>query len=205
MTKKSTAKKTTAKKTTREHLIDVGLQRIRSTGYAATGVKEILDLAEVPKGSFYHYFPSKEAFAEEVLQSYGAGEAQRWESILGDIKVAPLRRLRRYFDDLASVYEDQINPVGGCLLGNLSIEVAEHSPKLQSLLSGAFGYWQKAVAAVLHEAVQRGDLSPSTKPDDLAAFLINSWEGALVRMKAERSSNPIHTFIHFTFSVVLKR
>jgi len=66
--------------TTREHLIEVGLERIRRIGYAATGVKEILDLAGVPKGSFYHYFPSKEAFVQEVLQRYSARETQRWKT-----------------------------------------------------------------------------------------------------------------------------
>ena len=53
---------------TREHLLEVGLERLRSTGYTATGVKEVLDLANVPKGSFYHYFPSKEAFAGEEFR-----------------------------------------------------------------------------------------------------------------------------------------
>src|ERR1700735_454618 len=89
---------------TREHLLEIGLERLRSTGYTATGVKEILDLARVPKGSFYHYFPSKEAFASEVLDRYAGGERKRWERVLGDREVAPLVRLRRYFDEMISVY-----------------------------------------------------------------------------------------------------
>src|SRR5580693_10290115 len=115
---------------TREHLLEIGLERLRSTGYTATGVKEVLDIAQVPKGSFYHYFPSKEAFAGEVLQRYLDGEVRRIERILGNHKVAPLKRLRKYFDELISVY-GQRGEINGCLLGSLSLEVADHSPALQ--------------------------------------------------------------------------
>ena len=193
-----------AAQTTREHLIEIGLQRIQKFGYAATGVTEILDLAGVPKGSFYHYFRSKEAFAQEVIRRYAAREAQRCETILGDDRLPPLKRLRKYFDELVSVY-GQKGPVSGCLFGQMSVEVAEHSPDIQSLLSGAFAYWQQAIAALLRSAVDRGELPRSTKADELASFLLNSYEGALVRSKAEKSDEPLDTFIHFAFKVVLKK
>jgi TetR/AcrR family transcriptional regulator, transcriptional repressor for nem operon len=189
---------------TREHLLEVGLERLRSTGYTATGVKEVLDLANVPKGSFYHYFESKEAFAGEVFQRYADGEMQRAERILGDRKAAPLKRLRRYFEELISVY-GQAGDISGCLVGSLSLEVADHSPKLRSKLQAVFGGWQKGIADVLREATERGDLPRSTKPDELAEFLLNSYEGALVRMKAEKSDKPLQTFLHFAFNVLLKK
>lgn len=190
--------------TTREHLIEIGLQRIHKIGYAGTGVKEILDLAGVPKGSFYHYFPSKEAFAQEVLQQYASREAQRWEIILREDKLPPLKRLRKYFNELVSVY-GQKGPIRGCLMGQMSVEVAEQSPAIQSLLSRAFGDWQEAIAALLRSAVDRGDLPRSTKADELASFLLNSWEGALVRSKAEKSDQPLEIFIQFAFKVLLKK
>jgi TetR/AcrR family transcriptional repressor of nem operon len=190
--------------TTREHLIEIGLQRIHKFGYAATGVKEILDLAGVPKGSFYHYFPSKEAFAQEVLQRYSSIEFQRCETILGDDRLPPLKRLRKYFNELISVY-GQRGPITGCLFGNMSVEVAEHSSSIQSQLSSSFGRWQQAIAALLRSAVDRGDLPRSTKPNELSSFLLNSWEGALVRSKAEKSDQPLETFIHFAFKVLLKK
>jgi TetR/AcrR family transcriptional regulator, transcriptional repressor for nem operon len=189
---------------TREHLLEVGLERLRSNGYTATGVKEILDVAGVPKGSFYHYFSSKEAFAGEVLQRYGEGEIQRLERVLGDRKVAPLKRLRRYFEELISVY-GQRGAISGCLVGSMSIEVADQSQKLQTQLQTIFDVWQRGVAEVLREAVERGDLSQSTQIDTLAEFLLNSYEGALVRMKAEKSDKPLENFLHFAFNVLLKK
>jgi TetR/AcrR family transcriptional repressor of nem operon len=189
---------------TREHLLEIGLERLRSTGYTATGVKEILDLAGVPKGSFYHYFPSKEAFAGEVFQLYADGEIRRAERILGDRKVAPLKRLRQYFEELIAVYGHSAD-ISGCLVGSLSLEVADHSPKLQMQLKAVYGFWQKGMADVLREAVEQGDLPKSTQPDMLAEFLLNSYEGALVRMKAEKSDGPLDNFLHFAFDVLLKK
>jgi TetR/AcrR family transcriptional repressor of nem operon len=67
---------------TREELIEVGLKQIHSAGYTATGINQILELADVPKGSFYHHFASKEAFAKEVQERYASGEQERWELFL---------------------------------------------------------------------------------------------------------------------------
>src|ERR1700710_1026742 len=102
--------------TTREHLLEVGLKQLRSTGYTATGVKDVLDLAQVPKGSFYHYFPSKEAFVGELFERYATGEGDRAQRLLGDVTSPPLKRLRAYFEELISVY-GQPGEAAGCLIG----------------------------------------------------------------------------------------
>ncbi len=188
---------------TRDHLLEVGLRRIHSVGYAATGVKEILDEAEVPKGSFYHYFASKEAFAKEVLALYVRGENERAEKILRDGKGTPLKRLRRYFEELIAVFGPTAK-TSGCLIGNLSLEMADHSESIQTLLHESFSNWQTGVAGILQEAIARGDLSKSNKPQELASFLLNSYEGALLRSKADRSSKPLENFLHFAFNVLLK-
>ena len=190
--------------TTRDHIIDVGLHFMHSAGYTAAGVKQILALAHVPKGSFYHYFPSKEAFTEEVLTRYGTLEINRLDGFLRNRKVAPLKRLRNYFEALAVFYE-QNHLASGCLLGNLSSEIADHSPVLQSVLRGAFHRWQDGICSILAEAVEHGDLPKSSKPDELAAFLLNGWEGALVRMRADKSNKPLYNFIHYAFDVLLRK
>jgi len=188
---------------TRDHLLQVGLRRIHSMGYASTGVKEILDEADVPKGSFYHYFASKEAFAKEVLELYVRGENERAEKILRDGKGAPLKRLRRYFEELIAVYGPTAK-ISGCMVGNLSLEMADHSDSIQSLLHESFSDWQTGVAGILQEAIDRGDLAKSNKSQEFASFLLNSYEGALLRSKADRSSKPLENFLHFTFNVLLK-
>ncbi len=189
---------------TREQLLEVGLRQLRLTGYTATGLKEVLDLAGVPKGSFYHHFPSKEAFASDLIGRYAEAEAERVHRVLDDTDVPPLKRLRSYFEELSTVNGYQAE-VSGCLMGSLSLEVADHNDALQTQLQSLFGILQNAIAIVLRSAIQRGDLEKSNKPDALADFIMNSYEGALVRMKADRCNRPLESFLHFTFDVILKK
>jgi len=189
---------------TRDHLLEVGLRQIRAEGYAATGVKEILDEAKVPKGSFYHHFPSKEVFGREVLALYVKGEVERAGRILLDGKAAPLKRLRRYFEELIGVYGNTAE-ISGCLLGNMSLEMADHSEVIQSLLQSSFANWQEGIAGILKQAIERGDLTKSTRPEELAGFLLNSYEGAMLRSKADRSNKALDTFLYFAFNVLLKK
>jgi len=187
---------------TREHLIEVGLDLMRQHGYGATGLQEILKASDVPKGSFYHHFESKEAFAAVVLNRYISLEKKHCEEVLGNTRQAPLKRLRRYFEDLIQS-AGQSAPVQGCLMGSLCLEVARSSSLLQACISTSFTDWQAAIASVLSEAIDRGDLPKSTKAEALAGFVLNSWEGALLRSQADRSDAPLRDFLHFTFSELL--
>ena len=95
--------------------------------------------------------------------------------------------MRRYFEELIAVYGPPA-AISGCMMGNLSLEMADHSDSIQSLLHQSFASWQTGIAGVLQEAMDRGDLAKSNKPQELASFLLNSYEGALLRSKADRSS-----------------
>ena len=188
---------------TREELIEVGLKQIHSAGYTATGINQILELADVPKGSFYHHFASKDAFAKEILEHYNFGEQERWESFLGDTKVSPLKRLRRYFKEMIAIYGRR-GRSAGCLLGNMTLEIAEHNPKLRGVLRKSFDRWQNAIAKTIREAIEEHELPKTANPDELAAVLVNAWEGAQVRTKVEQSDKPLELFLDVTFNVLLK-
>lgn len=187
---------------TREQLITVGLELMRRHGYGATGLQEILREADVPKGSFYHYFSSKEEFAAAVLARYVASAKEHSRQVLGNLRQAPLKRLRRYFEELI-VLAGQSAPIQGCLLGSLSLEVAGASSLLQGCASSGFTEWQGMISEVLREAVERGDLPKSTKTEALAGFVLNSWEGALLRSQADKSDGPLKDFIHYVFEELL--
>ena len=191
-----------AGKSTRDHLIDVGVELMHQHGYKATGLIEILHAANVPKGSFYHHFSSKEDFAVAALGRYAAREAEHCESILGDAKTPPLKRLKRYFTDLIRIY-GQKGSIPGCLMGRFSLEAAEESPLLRQHLSTWFGNWQRGIASVIRQAVEKKDLRVETDPELLAGFLINSWQGALVRSLAEKSDAPLKSFMRYTFDQLL--
>jgi len=188
---------------TRDNLIEMGLQHMQETSYCSTGLNEVLALAGVSKGSFYHYFPSKEEFGSAVLQRYLELEVARAATLLGVSKTAPIKRLRRYFEELISVYGPKGAMNGGCLLGNLSQEMANHSDLVQQTLQEGFRTWEVAIDAVLLEAVTRGELPPRAKTMEMASFILNSYEGALLRAKAERSEAPLRLFLQMIFGSFL--
>jgi TetR/AcrR family transcriptional regulator, transcriptional repressor for nem operon len=194
-----------SKQPTREHLIKVGLELIRSAGYTATGINQVLQAADVPKGSFYHHFSSKDEFVMEVIRRYATGEQERVERLLSDTSVSPLKRLRQYFKDLIATYGLEGSPaISGCLLGNLSLEIAGQNDAIRSLLKQAFDGWQSALAGTIREAIEKKELPQTARADDLAALLVNGWEGAQVRAKSEQSDKPLTLFLDHAFDVLLK-
>jgi TetR/AcrR family transcriptional regulator, transcriptional repressor for nem operon len=193
-----------SKQTTKENLIQVGLDLMRSSGYTATGVNQVLEAAKVPKGSFYHHFTTKDEFALEVIKRYAAGEQERWERFLANSNLSPLKKLRRYFKDLIATYGRRGGPIAGCLLGNLSLEVAGHNEEIRKLLGQAFNAWQDAIAKTIREAIEKHELPNTLKADDIASLLVNNWEGAQVRAKTEQNDKPLELFFESTFNVLLK-
>jgi TetR/AcrR family transcriptional regulator, transcriptional repressor for nem operon len=193
-----------SKQTTKDNLIEVGLRLIHTAGYTATGINQILEAADVPKGSFYHHFTTKDEFVMEVIRRYAAGEQERWEKLLDDSNLSPLKKLRRYFKDLMATYGRRGGPIAGCLLGNLSLEVAGQNEEIRKLLREAFDAWQSAIAQTVSEAIEKQELPKTSKADDLAALLVNGWEGAQVRAKTDQSDKPLELFIDNAFNVLLK-
>ena len=192
-----------AEKSTRDHLIDVGLELMHQHGYQATGLSDILKAADVPKGSFYHHFDSKEDFAAAALERYIAREAQHSVTVLNDSKTPPLKRLKRYFVDLMKVY-GQSGRIPGCMMGRFSLEIGAASPQLRKRISTSFAHWQHTIATVLQQAVAHKELPADTDSASLAGFLLNSWEGALLRSQADKSNAPLETFMHYVFDGFLR-
>jgi TetR/AcrR family transcriptional regulator, transcriptional repressor for nem operon len=193
-----------SKQTTKENLITVGLEMIRSAGYTATGINQVLEAANVPKGSFYHHFATKDEFVLEVIQRYAAIEQERWEKFLDDSNLSPLKKLRRYFKDLIATYGRRGGPISGCLLGNLSLEIAGQNDEIRKLLAKAFDAWQNALARTIREAIEKQELPKTLKADDVAALLVNNWEGAQARAKTEQNDKPLELFYDNAFNFLLK-
>jgi len=191
-------------KSTRDHLIDVGLGLMHQNGYSATGLTDILKAADVPKGSFYHHFGSKQDFAAAALERYGMRERVHVAAVLNDTTTPPLKRLRRYFGDLVKIY-GQKGAIPGCMMGRFSLEIAEENPQLRKQISASFDHWQHSIATVIQQAVTQKELPAYTDPESLAGFLLNSWEGALLRSQADKSNTPLETFMRYAFDRLLTK
>lgn len=187
---------------TRDLLIETGVSLMAERGYTAVGVKDITSSADVPKGSFYYYFDSKEAFAGEVVARYASQEGvPLTELIKGDGPA--LKRLRLYFEHARDRFvEDGL--AKGCLLGAMASEMGDHSPAIRNSLTASFASWRNAFATVLREAASEGDLQTEIDTLQLADTLIDGWEGAIIRMKAEKSAAPLDRYIENAFTFILK-
>jgi TetR/AcrR family transcriptional repressor of nem operon len=192
-----------AKATTKVALVDAGTRLILEQGYHHTGIQDVLQAAGVPKGSFYYYFPSKEAFGLEVIAQFAAAYRARLEQYLGDTTASPLTRLRRHQEELLARFERR-GCRGGCLIGNLSQELADQSPRLRAQLDAVLSSWRERYAQLFREAQAVGELRADFDPQGLADFYLNSFEGALLRAKVSKSAAPLRLFLTCMFDSVLQ-
>jgi TetR/AcrR family transcriptional repressor of nem operon len=192
-----------AKATTREVLLDVGAQVILEKGYNHTGIQEILQAAGVPKGSFYYYFTSKADFGLQVIEHWTAAYTERLKQYLGDTTNSPLTRLRRHLEQSLARFETR-GCRGGCLVGNLSQELADQSDLFGARLEAVLRDWRALYGRLFQEAQAVGELRTDLDPQGLADFYLNSFEGALLRAKVSKSPEPLRLFMTIMFDGVLQ-
>jgi TetR/AcrR family transcriptional regulator, transcriptional repressor for nem operon len=179
----------------KENLLTLGVQLLMQQGYHGTGLKEILDTVQIPKGSFYNYFSSKESFAAEVIQHYINPFIDQLNGHLETPDTDALSALKNYFDELI-VELEKAKFKGGCLLGNLMGEIGDTSELCQRSLQLAVHRYQSLLAQGLKKAQVEGTVRTDKSADDMADLLIDTWQGALLRMKIEQSSEPLKQCCH---------
>ena len=183
----------------REQIVEAGLKTFLQKGFNACGVRDITDAAGAPTGSFYNHFASKEALGAEIVERY-ARDSRR--EALRDKRLPPLRRLRRHFEGLNQKYTD-LHYGRGCLLGNFSAELADHSPLIRERLAALFASWTRDIEDAVRDAQAEGSTSSRTNPADVAAFLLDAYEGALLRARVEKSGAPLDRFMTMAFTRLL--
>ena len=176
-----------------QELLEKGADLICSRGFNATGLQEITDAAGVPKGSFYNYFDSKEAFAVAILSEYWDLVVELYGPILRESDTPPLSRIARYFHGLAEFHERRRFTVG-CLIGNMALEVTPSSEEVRSKLAMIYREWSAALAECLREAQASKRLARGKDPNQIAAALIDAFEGAVMRAKVERGRGAFQRF-----------
>ncbi|CAG7856092.1 hypothetical protein MCAMS1_00454 [biofilm metagenome] len=178
------------KQINQENLLEQGVRLLMLQGYHGTGLKEILDAVQIPKGSFYNYFSSKEYFAADVIQHYIQPFLDQLQRHLDTPNTDALTALRNYFNELIQELESA-QFTGGCLLGNLMGEIGDTSDVCQQSLRLAVQKYQNLLATALKAAQSEGHIRTDKSADDMANLLLNTWQGALLRMKVEQSSEPL--------------
>lgn len=180
---------------TRLALLNAGVAALTEKGFSATGIDEILRSIDVPKGSFYHYFKSKEAFGAELIERYASYFAAKLDRILLNEARSPLQRLTDFFED-AEQGMKRFDFQRGCLVGNLGQEMGALPERYRTLLIEVFLDWQARTSTCLEQARQAGEISADIDCDEAAEFFWIGWEGAVLRAKLEQSERPLRLFAH---------
>ena len=187
----------------RDTILDAGLKAMFRTGYHGTSVRDVTAAAGAPQGSFTNHFRSKEAFASEVLDRYFASVRGLVAEALEDTSLTPRSRLRRYLDLITGRLEGD-GFSRGCLIGDLSLEASGSNEMLRTQLDAIFREWRAPFASCIAEAQASGEIASDFEAGELAEFLLASWQGAILRMKVERSPAALERFKKIAFQTVFR-
>jgi TetR/AcrR family transcriptional regulator, transcriptional repressor for nem operon len=189
--------------TAKARLLEAGLVMLLQRGYHDIGIQPLLDATDVPKGSFYHHFASKEDFALQVIDLYMVEVHRGLDAFLLDETRPPLARVRAFFEGTTEKYRGE--GYLGCLLGGLGQELSGVSEVFRSKVEQCLSEIAQRIGACLAEACKRGDLPAGTDPRRMAELLINCWEGAALRTRLLRDPAPLAAMLDFYFQAATRR
>ncbi|TDF39293.1 TetR/AcrR family transcriptional regulator [Alteromonadaceae bacterium M269] len=182
----------------RSQLIDIGMSLIRSRSFASVGISDILKEADIPKGSFYHYFSTKEDYGLAIAESYHDQQLRETRTLLNDSQKAPIDKLFNFFENASLEYQRR-EFADGCLMCNLSVELGDQNERFQQILKRQWHELTAELQQCLSE-LDNNDIGLAHLSDaEAAQWLINSWSGALVRMKADGNATPLTLFMKTVF------
>ncbi len=182
-------------------MLEKGAALIHRQGYHHTGIQQIVDAAGVPKGSFYFYFKSKQAFGLAVIDGFSASYRALAERHLVDPSLPPLERLKAFYGAFRDFFVSS-NCGLGCPVGNLTLELADTDDVFRSRLNAAWDGMIAPIRDLLIAAQGAGELSTSLDPDDWALFLVSGWEGAIAAMKTRKDIGPLEVFEKLTLAAL---
>ncbi|EYS85523.1 TetR family transcriptional regulator [Cupriavidus sp. SK-4] len=179
-------------------LTKAGRELFTRHGYNATGIQQITDHAGVPKGSFYNHFESKEAFAAVIVAQYAGFLQRSWEAMIDEAPSAPMAAIRYVFARMIAYHQSR-KLQAGCLIGNFAAEIALSSEVCRAALQAAQLAWRERLAGMISEAQAHGDIRADITAAELSGLAWDAWEGALLRMKLERSVEPLRRSVDLMF------
>jgi TetR/AcrR family transcriptional repressor of nem operon len=187
---------------TRALLIRRGLEILTTQGVSATALDDVLKSINVPKGSFYHYFASKQGcFCRGDPRYHAEYFARKLKLHFHNPLLTPLARLAAFVDDACHGVERHAFK-RGCLVGNLGQEVSALDERLRLRLEAIFSDWEQALADCLSAAASSDELATDADCPALAHAFWVGWEGAILRARLSRSTAPMRAFFKLFLSAL---
>ncbi len=194
---------TSNKENTRAVLIETGINIMLEKGFNNTGLSDVLNACGVPKGSFYYYFQSKEDFGLQIINSFDEEYADQLDKVFSNRQLTAVDRLKRFIDEAISNAE-QRKCSRGCLIANLSQEMADQNEVFRTRLKEVIEKRRSTFALVIQEAKDKEEICSDIDPREAAEFFLSAFEGAIMRSKVRKDTEPLLSFRKMIFSVVLQ-
>jgi TetR/AcrR family transcriptional repressor of nem operon len=169
----------------RQALLDTAKRVMAHKGFRAVGLNEVLSQAGVPKGSFYHYFSSKDAFGEAIMQDYFVSYLANMDRIFADLAAPAAERLLRYFEEFRE-RQSADDFQSGCLVVTLGPEAANFTGPMRGELNSGVSQIVDRLERIITAGVADESMS-STDPRSSAETLYDMWVGASIMAKINRS------------------
>lgn len=185
----------------RDHILATGQRIMAGKGFSAVGLNEILTDAGVPKGSFYHYFSSKEAFGVDMLARYFDDYLAELDATLSQPGLTMAQRLMNYWQ-LWRESQSFSDCQGKCLAVKLGAEVADLSDSMRGTLQKGTAGIIARLAEALEAGVEEGSLVIDDKPSRVAESLYQLWVGASVMVKIVRNTGPFDSAMSMTQKII---
>lgn len=176
----------------RQHILNIAKPIMLHKGFSGVGLNEILAAAEIPKGSFYHYFGSKEAFGQALLASYFDGYLEHLDNLLVREQGTAAARLMSYWDNWLEAQAND-DPEGKCLVVKLGAEVCDLSEPMRQVLQRGTAQIIGRLAACIEAGLADGSLAGIADATHTAATLYQLWLGATLLEKMHRNHEPLET------------
>ena len=187
----------------KNEIIKASIDLMYLKGYNGTSVKDITDAAGIPKGSFYNYFKDKEQYAIDAINYYDQHTTSKITGMLTNKDLKPLDRIKEFFRlGIETVKERGLKC--GCFVGNLTQEMGDVNELISAAAAKVDGTKVGLIQKNLLEAYQNGEFKKKRDLETLANFILNSWQGALVRMKMDSNERPLDDFYTVLCEIILK-
>lgn len=184
-----------------QEILDKGIELLWQRGYNGISVRDIVQSAGVPKGSFYFYFDSKEDFVQQAIQAYCNNNAK----LMGKLsdEGSPLAKLRKILE-VRREFLQVDNGTRGCLMVNLAGEIGVSHPELRTLIYQQWEASTGGITQLIQEAMDKRQLDTDSTAATLAEGIEVIWRGAVATTKAAQDPAKMDWAIDFIFSNVLR-
>ena len=187
---------------TKDALLQEGVQQLAQNGYHGTGIKQILDAVNVPKGSFYNYFASKEAYVAEIIAQYNQQSIALFDQLIAASDAPALEKMEMLYSHMLEKYA-AAQFQKGCLIGSLAAEIGHRYELCQTAMQLSVQNWQARLIGLITQAQQEGSIRTDITPEVLTEVLWSTWEGVLLKMQMDGNDETARRVLSALFKQLL--